>query len=257
MLKMEQANIIRRLEAIETTRPGPDEYEQDQGDASKDEYDYRQDQGDTGEDDHDYRQVSHNQDQGDYSEDGYMYDPRDYSRGYNTGYNPPSNYYSGPPPGFRYSTPRRPPPHERIFTPQHGSFYPPSTERSADVPKCNIIRPKNTVTLPSTKIDKDRLMTPPQAFTKYHKLILVNKIPTLATKLARDAYFGAEVLRRCTVMGCREQPGLPIQELNELKQAIFSKFPQFWSNAVEFEEIWVHCTDAIGQLCKRLRRGSL
>ena len=105
-------------------------------------------------------------------------------------------------------------------------------------------------------INKDSLISPTQAFAKYHKLVVVSKAPTLTTKLAQDAFFGEDVLRCCTVMGCREQPGLPIRELNELKQAMFAKFPQYWPNPVEFEVLWTLCVDAIGQLCKRLRKAT-
>jgi len=46
-------------------------------------------------------------------------------------------------------------------------------------------------------------------------------------------------------MGCREYPGLPIDELNELKQALFTKFPKFWANPVEYEDVWSCCVDSI------------
>lgn len=81
-----------------------------------------------------------------------------------------------------------------------------------------------------------------------------NVIGKLAVKLARDCFFGNNVLQRCTVMGCRDYPALPFQELNELKQVIFSIFPKYWHNPVEFEsQIWNTCVNSIGQLCKRLR----
>ena len=123
--------------------------------------------------------------------------------------------------------------------------------------KCHPIKPKkNANTLPSAAIIKESLIPPTQACTKYYKLLKISKAPTLATKLARDSFFGEDVLRWCTVMSCREQPGPPIQELNELKQAVFEKFLQYWPNPVEFEDLWAQCVDAIGQLCKRLRKSS-
>ena len=53
-------------------------------------------------------------------------------------------------------------------------------------------------------------------------------------------------------MGFRDYPALPQAELNELKQTIFNLFPQYWANPIEFEATWSTCTEAIGQLCKRL-----
>ena len=136
-------------------------------------------------------------------------------------------------------------------------FPPPIPYHTSPVAKCNPVRQKrNTNTLPSAAIMKEGLISLSEAFAKYHNLITVSKAPTLATKLAREVFFGTGVLRQCTVMGCREQPGLPVQELNELKEALFMKFPQYWANPVGFEEVWALCVDAIGQLCKRLRKSS-
>ena len=107
--------------------------------------------------------------------------------------------------------------------------------------------------LPSTAVVKQKLLSPAVVIAKYPKLLVANKAPTLAMKLARDAYFGEEVMARCTVMGCREYPGLPCDELSSLKETIFGQFPAFWTNPVEFESVWVACVDAIGQACKRFR----
>jgi len=71
--------------------------------------------------------------------------------------------------------------------------------------------------------------------------------------LAEKAYFGEAVLKRCTIAGYRDEPALPIQELNELKAQIFSLLPQFWANPLKFEQTWSDCTVSIGQFCKTLR----
>ena len=70
-------------------------------------------------------------------------------------------------------------------------------------------------------------------------------------KLAKDAFFGEEVMARCTVAGERELPGLPTDELQRLKHTIFMLFPEFWNSPQEFEPQWKVCTDAIGQACTR------
>ena len=77
---------------------------------------------------------------------------------------------------------------------------------------------------------------------------------TLAQKLAKEAFFGEKVMAQCTVLGCRDQPGLPTDELKQLKATIYGLFPQYWASPSEFEVIWANCVDAIGQACKRLRK---
>ena len=59
---------------------------------------------------------------------------------------------------------------------------------------------------------------------------------------------------QCTVLGHRDFPGLPVAELQELKQYIFSRLTGFWSYPTEFEPLWSDCIAAIGQACSSLRR---
>ena len=56
---------------------------------------------------------------------------------------------------------------------------------------------------------------------KYPKLRCESKIATLAVKIAKEAIFGDKILVRCTVLGEQVYPGLPVQEVNELKTASF------------------------------------
>ena len=89
--------------------------------------------------------------------------------------------------------------------------------------------------------------------SKYPKLRCESKVATLAVKLAREAFFGDDVLSRCTVSGERAYPGLPVDKVNELKSAIFQQFPQYWTTKHEFEPLWKTCVESVGQACKRLR----
>ena len=73
----------------------------------------------------------------------------------------------------------------------------------------------------------------------------------LCVKLAKEAVFGEDIMRRCTPGGTRELPGLPYDELFALKKAIFAQCPQFWGVP---EDLWKKCRDSIEQACKRLRR---
>ena len=60
----------------------------------------------------------------------------------------------------------------------------------------------------------------------------------LGVKLAKEAFFGEDVLARCTVSGYRDLPALPLLELNGLKQALFNQFPNYWHTPEEFERVW-------------------
>ena len=73
---------------------------------------------------------------------------------------------------------------------------------------------------------------------------------TLARRLAEKCHFGPTVLKQCTVSGYRGEPALPIKDLNDLRNQIFTLQPQFWANPLEFESIWTTCTVYIEQFCK-------
>jgi len=113
------------------------------------------------------------------------------------------------------------------------------------------VNPDNS--LPSSVINKEKLAEADVVIKKYLKLKGVSKASTLTVKLAKEAIFGENVMKQCTVAGTREHPGLPFDELRELKQEVFKQFPQYWRTPVEFEDIWKLCFDALGQACKRLR----
>ena len=70
----------------------------------------------------------------------------------------------------------------------------------------------------------------------------ITKAGTLATKLACKAVFGT-----------KEQPGLPVAELNELKQIMLQQYPQFWQDVNKFDPVWRKFQCSIEQACKHLR----
>ena len=108
--------------------------------------------------------------------------------------------------------------------------------------------------LPSSTILKDKLASVAQIINNYPKLRCESKAGTLAVKVAKNAVFGESVMKRCTVMGERDLPGLPPTELMELKRILFKQFPHLWTSRHEFEPIWKVCVDSLGQACKRLRQ---
>ena len=96
--------------------------------------------------------------------------------------------------------------------------------------------------LPSTEINGSKLIPVSTVLLKYPKLKGESKAGTLAVKLAREALFGDAVLAKCTPFGNREQPALPTNELNRLKEELFQLFPQYLLNPAEFESLWRVCT---------------
>ena len=79
------------------------------------------------------------------------------------------------------------------------------------------------------------------------------KSTTLAVVLAREAFFGEEVMGRCIAKGHTDKPALPQNELMELKKVIKNAYPKFWHTPHAFESQWTKCTDQITQACKRAR----
>ena len=104
--------------------------------------------------------------------------------------------------------------------------------------------------LPSSEINTTWLSSIDMVVARYSKLKGEAKVPTLAMKLAKEAVFGDEVTR-CTPVGGRAFPGLPIAELQLLKQTVFNKIPQYWQTPYEFEGIKSECMASIGQACKQ------
>ena len=110
--------------------------------------------------------------------------------------------------------------------------------------------------LPLSVINKKKLKSASEVILRYPKLRSPSNVCTLAAKLAREAYFGEDVLAKCTVAGDCGLPGLPIAELQELKQTLFFQFPDYSKSPHEFEPLWSTSTTSIGQLCKKLRGNS-
>ena len=167
---------------------------------------------------------------------------------YNLSYQtPPSQGYHPLETSTRYNSSRQ------IQIPTLNNNTTPFHSQSLQQPSCLTIRRKISNVVPSTAINKTILLPSSVVLSRYPNLKGETKVGTLAMRLARESFFGEDVMAKCTVMGCRDFPGLPLNELNSLKQLMFSLFPNYWTNPAEFEGIWMRCVDAIGQYCKRKR----
>ena len=105
---------------------------------------------------------------------------------------------------------------------------------------------------PSSWIDESQLASIEEVVASNPNLTTLSRAGKLACKLAREAVFGEEVMRRCTPLGNKERPGLPLHEMNVLKRAMREIF-SYVLNAMEFERMWKRCMEAVQQACKRLR----
>ena len=122
------------------------------------------------------------------------------------------------------------------------------------MPKKHYLFGPNPMQLLSSEINKVDLVATDVLFQHHRNLKGESRAGTLAVKLAREVYFGSQVMSKCTMSGCWDLPGLPTAELGELKQTLFLQFPEFWKNPVEFEALWSKCVEAINQSCKKIRQ---
>ena len=58
---------------------------------------------------------------------------------------------------------------------------------------------------------------------------------------------------QCTPHGYGDTPGLPLVELQQLKEEVRRHYPKYWNSPQEFELKWKACTESINQGCKRMR----
>lgn len=108
---------------------------------------------------------------------------------------------------------------------------------------------------PLPPINYDELLRPEDVVMKYPKLASVSKIPTLAVRLAKEAFFGRYVMSFCTFRGLGSFHALPEKEVANMKAFLLKLcVPQYVSSRVEFECLYKKCIESVGQSCKALRR---
>ena len=79
------------------------------------------------------------------------------------------------------------------------------------------------------------------------------KMSTLAQLLAKESFFGEDMMVQCTTYGYGEKPGLPKKELDELKETVRALYPKYWNSPHDFELAWNKCIESMSQACNRLR----
>ena len=80
------------------------------------------------------------------------------------------------------------------------------------------------------------LLNPYEVIRKYPKLVVnISQIGRLAVRLASVAYFGKDVLRKCSVYGHDNKEALPLNKVFAPTEKLLSVFPQYRASSVEFE----------------------
>ena len=87
----------------------------------------------------------------------------------------------------------------------------------------------------------------PPKFQYNQKLICRSKVP-----LAKESFFGEEVMARCMLACTRDLPALLTAEKNQLKKILFFLFPQYLRLPQEFNPVWNGCINSIGQHYKHV-----
>ena len=104
-------------------------------------------------------------------------------------------------------------------------------------------------------IDHSTLISPQAVVDKYPKMLKESKIPSLAIRLAKEAFFGKEVMSFCTFRGVGSYHALPDTEVKKLKEFLRNlTCPGIISSRPDFEILWKKCVESIGQCCKNLRK---
>ena len=117
--------------------------------------------------------------------------------------------------------------------------------------EANAMLPADSLTVGKSK---ENLITPSEVITKYPRLRGDGKMGELATKLARECFFGKELMRQSTVLGFKDFPALPADDVKALKKTILSVCPEYHCNPHGFESLWKKCVDAINHACSKLRK---
>ena len=74
-------------------------------------------------------------------------------------------------------------------------------------------------------------------------------------KLAKEAIFGVEIMKRCTSGGTKALPAIPREEMLTLKKEVYKELLQFWNSPLEFKKLWKSkYWPAVEQACHRLCR---
>ncbi len=108
--------------------------------------------------------------------------------------------------------------------------------------------------LSSSEINSDSLVSIDEVLWKYRRYIVTEKVSALARRLAIEAVFGNDILKKCTPKGRTKLPALPTDLLYTLKQTLLNACPSYWAKPVQFEDVWnKKCLSGLKALCNEAR----
>ena len=89
---------------------------------------------------------------------------------------------------------------------------------------------------PLPAIKKSQLLKPDEVVAMHANLVKISCIPRLSVKLAKDSFFGTELMAACTVRGLGNYHALPKLELKQMKQFICALcVPHLVTTHIEFK----------------------
>ena len=127
------------------------------------------------------------------------------------------------------STPAHSQPQEEVV----GVVNVPSTNSSQAPTALPLQGVNESTSLSSSEIDKSQLRSIHQ-FLCHQPQTKITNAGKLTVLLARECVFGVALMRRCTPLGAGKLPGLPVRELQWLKQLMLERFPEFWGDVEQF-----------------------
>ena len=131
---------------------------------------------------------------------------------------------------------------------------PASILQDENVPPASILQDVNEANKVPPPIDRDALIRPEEVLVRYPHFVVKSKFTKLAVKLAKEAFFGKLHMSYCTYKGARELPGLPDAEVERFKSFLReTSMPRMVTSPAEFEALYNHCVNSVGQACKTLR----
>ena len=133
-----------------------------------------------------------------------------------------------------------PPPSKLCSTPKHIS--------EAEV---KVVPPPSKLT--AVQSQSQILRDPEDIIRMNPKLLSLSNIGRLTVKLGREAYFGQELMTKCTAYGYKDLPALPKDRLLQLKHKLLSLHPQFLNSPVEFESYWKTAMDSLNHAMAKNR----
>ena len=109
-------------------------------------------------------------------------------------------------------------------------------------------------THPLPPINKNILINPADVVDKYPYFLKRSKLSRLTVRLAKESFFGEDIMERCTVAGAGPHHALPPTVLTDLKNFMRDlACPHYVNTRASFEIFWKNCLISLGQACKALR----